>query len=575
MEKDRMRGKTKMDKWKKMLLLVMAAFMGILALCFVFYQKQVRHLEETILQVKEEVEVSSNKENSAGEVSASKPFHDEIFEEEIKALGVNLKAELPYQIKLNRLENCVTVYGMDQEGSYSIPVKAMICSTGKATPVGSFSISERYEWKKLNGNVWGQYATRIKGHILFHSVPFQQKEKDSLIADYYNKLGEKASAGCIRLTTADAKWIYDNCPEKTNVVIYEEEGIPGPLGKPDAMKVPDDCVWDPTDPDPKNPYNQNPIEIKARDRIELERGEEFLPGSFVQAADNLGNDLTDRITMKEPFDSTKTGSYEISCEVMDFRGNKQEFQVMAEVLDTKKPEFRGINTPVLIAPGEKLTKQLLLEGVSLWDLEEELPKENISFEAKENVEGKVRVIYRGMDVSGNEEVREREVLTDRTAPLIVRKKEALERIPLNQFVDEDYAKSRVEISDDLGEAELVDVQISPIDWGYEINYAAADSVGNIGKFKEQLFYTEYHIAATDSVDEKDPLKGLLITDDYGQVIETDGEGLSIQTDITKGFTKNGKKYDYITYTVTYQCPLGKKTVSCIGKVSPYQRSRQE
>ncbi|CCU56791.1 ErfK/YbiS/YcfS/YnhG superfamily [Bacillus subtilis E1] len=33
------------------------------------------------------------------------------------------------------------------------------------------------------------------------------------------KLGTKASHGCIRLTIPDAKWIYENIPEHTKVVI--------------------------------------------------------------------------------------------------------------------------------------------------------------------------------------------------------------------------------------------------------------------------------------------------------------------------------------------------------------------
>ena len=36
-----------------------------------------------------------------------------------------------------------------------------------------------------------------------------------------SNLGRKASHGCIRLKIDDAKWIYDNCPYGTTVVIQE------------------------------------------------------------------------------------------------------------------------------------------------------------------------------------------------------------------------------------------------------------------------------------------------------------------------------------------------------------------
>ena len=77
--------------------------------------------------------------------------------------------------------------------------------------------------------------------------------------EQYNLLGEDASLGCVRLTCADAKWIYDNCKKGTEVVVYDDPENPGPLGKPTEMKLTADNPmrkWDPTDTDPKNPWNQ-------------------------------------------------------------------------------------------------------------------------------------------------------------------------------------------------------------------------------------------------------------------------------------------------------------------------------
>ncbi|UKI23754.1 MAG: L,D-transpeptidase [Anaerotruncus sp.] len=132
----------------------------------------------------------------------------------------------------------------------------MVCSVGKEgnTPSGTFKTSDKYTWRLLEGNVYGQYATRITGHILFHSVPYFEKSKDTLEYDEYNKLGVPASAGCIRLSVADAKWIYDNCPTKTTVEMYDSDKKE-PLAKPSAIKIDtSDTVkrnWDPTDPDKK------------------------------------------------------------------------------------------------------------------------------------------------------------------------------------------------------------------------------------------------------------------------------------------------------------------------------------
>lgn len=164
----------------------------------------------------------------------------------------------PYYIKVNRAANTVTVYALDSEGNYSVPVKAFVCSTGAATPLGTYQTSDKYRWRPLFGNVYGQYATRITGNILFHSVPYYYENLNALESEEYNKLGTAASMGCIRLCVRDVKWIYDNCPSGTTVEFYDDASNPGPLGKPVPITInlnDNRKGWDPTDPDPSNPWN--------------------------------------------------------------------------------------------------------------------------------------------------------------------------------------------------------------------------------------------------------------------------------------------------------------------------------
>lgn len=171
--------------------------------------------------------------------------------------------DTPYYIKVNYKSNVVTVYKKDDSGKYTKAVKAMVCSCGDYTPPCNkypdtvYKIpGSKYTWLNLQDGVCGQYATRITGHILFHSVPYTKKDKSALEYWEYDKLGEKASAGCIRLTVKDAKWIYDNIPAGTCVEFYGDSN-PGPLGKPTAQKISSDTEvrgWDPTDPDKANPW---------------------------------------------------------------------------------------------------------------------------------------------------------------------------------------------------------------------------------------------------------------------------------------------------------------------------------
>lgn len=166
----------------------------------------------------------------------------------------------PYYIMVNRAQNTVTVYGLDDDGYYTVPVKAMVCSVGRqghATPRGTFSIGGRWPWLHMFDNSYGQYATQISGNILFHSVCYTKRDPSTLMADEYNMLGSPASLGCVRLQTVDAKWIYDNCASGTRVTVYDGTE-PGPLGKPDKLVAeitPEmDNGWDPTDPREENPW---------------------------------------------------------------------------------------------------------------------------------------------------------------------------------------------------------------------------------------------------------------------------------------------------------------------------------
>ncbi|MBR0172957.1 MAG: L,D-transpeptidase [Lachnospiraceae bacterium] len=172
---------------------------------------------------------------------------------------MNSDTAFPYYVKVNRMANTVTVYGMDSDGAYTVPYKAFVCSAGEYTPLGTYRTSTKARWLALVGGVWGQYTTRITGPYWFHSVPyFTQTESDIEYLEY-NKLGNLASLGCIRMTVEDVKWIYDACPAGTTVELYDDPDNPGPLGKPVPPLIGTESEkrgWDPTDPHPDNPWRQ-------------------------------------------------------------------------------------------------------------------------------------------------------------------------------------------------------------------------------------------------------------------------------------------------------------------------------
>lgn len=166
-----------------------------------------------------------------------------------------------YCYAVNTSQNIVICYKQADDGTFTKPAKAFVCSCGLAsspTKQGVWRTTDTYRWRALNGGVYGQWATRITGPYLFHSVPYYKQDPSTLETEEYNKLGENASAGCVRLTCADARWIQKHCPEGTIVYIYDGSTIREPLAKPVAQKIDPNSPyagWDPTDPNKNNPWN--------------------------------------------------------------------------------------------------------------------------------------------------------------------------------------------------------------------------------------------------------------------------------------------------------------------------------
>lgn len=172
------------------------------------------NLKEKILEIK-----TKQKEyldaNSAIAEASSRALTSNISPSNINTL--NIESSTSYLINVN-LENQKTYIYTGKPDNWKL-IKTCPCSTGiigEETPVGSFSTKEKGDWffsdKYAQG---GKYWTQITGDILFHSVPFA-KDKITVL-DY--TLNKPSSHGCIRLSIADAKWIYTNIPKGSKVIV--------------------------------------------------------------------------------------------------------------------------------------------------------------------------------------------------------------------------------------------------------------------------------------------------------------------------------------------------------------------
>lgn len=248
-----------------------------------------------------------------------------------------------YYIKVNKGTNVVTVYKQD-----GTPYTAFTCSVGYATPVGTFYTPVKYRWWTLDGPSYGQYCTRITGSILFHSVWYYQQKENAQSYRQYNKLGTTASHGCVRLTVAASKWIYDNCPLKTKVIIFNGSAKDDPLGKPETIKVDESKYmgWDPTDPAKDNPYKTKSTtpKISVSSRT-LAYGSKFGTGSMT-CKDSGGFDITGWVKMSGTVNMKKLGTYPVTYSVIDSFGRTATKKVTYKVVDKNPVTVTGVKAKI-------------------------------------------------------------------------------------------------------------------------------------------------------------------------------------------------------------------------------------
>lgn len=130
----------------------------------------------------------------------------------------------PYKIIVDISDQRVYIYGWDGDG-FNKKVGSCKCSTGMSgydTPTGTYQSGGKVTsgpWYYFQDyNCYAKYAYRVVGGIMFHSVLYNGNKVGPTNSSV-NALGRKASHGCIRLPEKNAKWIFENCPEGTTIII--------------------------------------------------------------------------------------------------------------------------------------------------------------------------------------------------------------------------------------------------------------------------------------------------------------------------------------------------------------------
>ena len=250
-----------------------------------------------------------------------------------------------YTVRVNTALNVTTLY--DGDGN---AVRAFACSTGRRdgheTPEGTFSMGEwiiapANEWCYMADGTEGLYAYRIidgvYNDIMFHSVPYFETDHGTLETEEYNKLGDYASMGCIRMACGDVRWLGEHLATGAEVVIYYDENEQLPLEKPTPYKIPTDIPeisgWDPTDPISSNPWHSYTIDLQVPNSVTVTLNTDYEQDPVIAAAtakDNFGNDVSQYLSVSGTWDNTKKGIYtvRISCDIGPSHAYKDVYVVV-------------------------------------------------------------------------------------------------------------------------------------------------------------------------------------------------------------------------------------------------------
>ena len=171
----------------------------------------------------------------------------------------------PYLLYVEKGSFTLTIYGIGEDGQYSeIVAQYRISHGGNRTPAGEFVLTNnRQHWHPFaNGdNGYAQYAVLFNTAanpkqytgLFIHGPMYGSENPNHLWPSYYDGkkyIGGENTQGCLRMVVEAARFIYENCPSGTRLVIVN--GSPRGTTSPDVP--------------PRNGMRHDPTDVDAADQ---------------------------------------------------------------------------------------------------------------------------------------------------------------------------------------------------------------------------------------------------------------------------------------------------------------------
>lgn len=175
---------------------------------------------------------------------------------------VEEKPKNPYYLYAEKGSYTLAVYGLDDSNQYTRLIKTfrMAIGRGTMTPSGKFTLGRKSRWYNFGSTYKAQYAINYNSRLLIHGPLYEAEDNMRLRPEYYTSIGSQSTSGCLRLTTGDVLWIYNNIASGTTLEIVN--GSPRGLSSSAPPPLIDES-YDPTDPNVVRSINKPVISLST------------------------------------------------------------------------------------------------------------------------------------------------------------------------------------------------------------------------------------------------------------------------------------------------------------------------
>ncbi|MCL2059585.1 MAG: S-layer homology domain-containing protein [Oscillospiraceae bacterium] len=133
----------------------------------------------------------------------------------------------PFFIYVEKGSFSITVFYLDDEGNYSIPLRTFPTAIGRSsrmTPTGTFEKGSTELWHNW-GRTYSPYTSEYYTNLYVHGPIYSRQSFDSLNPGTASQIGSAVSSGCLRTTAEAAYFFYEFCPEGTLINIVDGSPI--------------------------------------------------------------------------------------------------------------------------------------------------------------------------------------------------------------------------------------------------------------------------------------------------------------------------------------------------------------